>query len=232
MDILPSQNFPIMTKHKITIVDDEQLFKAGMKVLLEQEQDFEVNVDLSNGQELLDKIHSDEWDADVVLLDLSMPVLDGIDTLKIINQEEINLRIIVLSSHYNDSLILRLLDEGVSGFLAKNENPEELIHTVRKVAESGFHINDYILNLIRNRRLISKRKHYNENLTCREHEIIQLICQELTTKEIANQLNISPRTVDGHRNRLLEKINCKNIAGVVVYAIEHNLIEVNTSKYK
>lgn len=221
-----------MIKHKITIVDDEQLFKAGVKLLLEQESDIEVTHEASNGKELLDLLEQPGFETNVILLDLSMPVLDGIDTLTELNKTNHNLKIIILSSHYNDSLILKLLDEGVSGFLAKNENPAEVIRTIRKVAESGFYINDYIMQLIRNRRLIGKQKESIGTISPREKEVITLMCNELTTKEIAQKLYISPRTVEGHRNRILEKIGCKNIAGVVVYAIENNMYEVNLSKYK
>lgn len=221
-----------MIKHKITIVDDERLFKAGVKLLLEQEDDIEVTHEASNGQELLDLLSTPNFETDLILLDLSMPVLDGIDTLTEINKNEHDLKIIVLSSHYNDSLILKLLDEGVSGFLAKNENPEIVIHTIRKVAENGFYINDDILKLIRNRRLIAKTKESNDKLTSREAEVITLMCSEYTTKEIAQQLYISPRTVEGHRNRILEKTGCKNIAGVIIYAIEHNMYEVNITKFR
>ena len=221
-----------MIKHKITIVDDEQLFKAGVKLLLELESDIEVIHEASNGQELLDLVEEPDFESDVILLDLSMPVLDGIDTLRILNEREHQFKIIILSSHYNDSIILKLLDEGVSGFLAKNEDPEVVMHTIRKVAENGFFINDSILQLIRNRRLIAKTKEINVGLTSRELEIISLICNEFTTKEIAQQLYISPRTVEGHRNRILEKTRCKNIAGVVIYAIEHNMYEVNITKFR
>ena len=221
-----------MIKHKITIVDDEQLFKAGVKLLLELEADIEVIHEASNGQELLDLVEEPNFQSDVILLDLSMPVLDGIDTLRILNERDHGFKIIILSSHYNDSIILKLLDEGVSGFLAKNEDPGVVMHTIRKVAENGFYINDYILQLIRNRRLIAKTKETIVGLTTRELEIITLICNEFTTKEIAQKLYISPRTVEGHRNRILEKTKCKNIAGVVVYAIEHNMYEVNITKFR
>jgi DNA-binding NarL/FixJ family response regulator len=221
-----------MIKYKITLVDDEQLFKAGVKLLLELENDIEVVHEASNGQELLDLVEEPNFESDVILLDLSMPVLDGIDTLKILNERDHGFKIIILSSHYNDSIILKLLDEGVSGFLAKNEDPEVVMHTIRKVAENGFYINDSILQLIRNRRLIAKTKETIVGLTARELEIIALICNGFTTKEIAQELYISPRTVEGHRNRILEKTSCKNIACVVIYAIEHNIYEVNITKFR
>ena len=220
-----------MTKYKVAIVDDEKLLQEGMKMILEKDNKIEVTNLASNGQELLDQIDNNTMEADIILLDLSMPVLDGIDTLLELNKRKLPHHIIILTSHYNDSIILKLLDEGAAGFLAKNEDPNEVIKTVIQVGEKGFHINDYILQLIRKRRLLSAQKKLKLELTKREIEIIGLICQELTNKEIAEKLFISPRTVEGHRNRILEKTQCKNIAGVVIYAIEHNLFDVNISKY-
>lgn len=220
-----------MTKYKVAIVDDEKLLRQGMKLILEQGGKINVTNVAENGQDLLDQIDAKKFDADIILLDLSMPVLDGIDTLLELNKRELPYHIIILTSHYNDSIILKLLDEGAAGFLAKNEDPSEVIKTVIQVGEKGFHINDYILQLIRKRRLLSAQKKLKLELTPREIEIIGLICQEYTNKEIAEKLFISPRTVEGHRNRILEKTLCKNIAGVVIYAIEHNLFDVNISKY-
>jgi len=220
-----------MTKHKVAIVDDEKLLRQGLKMILEQGNKIEITNEAANGQELLDQIDAGTFQADIILLDLSMPVLDGIDTLMKLNKRALSLNIIILTSHYNDSIILKLLDEGAAGFLAKNEDPMEVINTVLKVGEKGFHINDHILQLIRKRRLLSAQKKLKLELTPREIEIIGLICQEYTNKEIAEKLYISPRTVEGHRNRILEKTQCKNIAGVVIYAIEHNLFDVKISKY-
>jgi len=220
-----------MIKHKVILVDDELLFISGMRLLLELEDDIEVVGEASNGRELLDSLGNGAG-ADVVLLDLSMPVLDGVDTLSLMGQQYPDMKVIILSSHYNDSIILRLLDEGASGFLAKNESPTEVVRTIRQVGERGFCINDHILQLIRNRRLLAKHKELDCSLSARELEIVNLMCNEYTSKEIANKLFISPRTVDGHRNKILEKTGCKNIAGVVVYAIERNIFEIKISKYQ
>ncbi len=220
-----------MTKYKVAIVDDEQLIINGIRMLLEQEDQIEVTHEATNGQELLDLI-SEGLAVDIILLDLSMPTLDGVDALAAINKLNVDYKIIILSSHYNDSLILKLLDEGVSGVLAKNANPAELIETILKVGDKGFHINDHIIQLIRQRRFFAKNRKVSSSLSPRELEVINLLCSEYTTREIATKLFISPRTVEGHRNKILEKTGCKNIAGVVVYAIEHNLFEVKISKYK
>jgi len=185
-----------MNKYKIAIVDDEDLMIKGLKMLLEQDEQIEVVHELHNGQELIDLVNADKMYADIVMLDLSMPVLDGIDTLQELNKLQSEHRVIILSSHYNDSLIMRLLDEGVSGFLPKNANPDELTKTILQVGEKGFYINDHILQIIRQRRFLAKKKLMQSTLTSREEEVIKYLCAEYTTKEIAKELFISPRTVN------------------------------------
>jgi len=167
-----------------------------------------------------------------LILDLSMPEKDGVDTYLELTKIGLAPKTIILSSHYNDGIIIKMLDEGVSAFLAKDEDPDEVINTIINVYERGFHINDYIMRLIRNRRLLASKKKLHSKLSTRENEIMLLICEELTNKEIAEKLFISSRTVEGHRNRILEKTNAKNTVGIVLYAIEHNLFSVKIDKYQ
>ncbi len=220
-----------MDKIKIGIVDDEKLFIKGMQMIINGEADLTVTYQAENGSRFLDDIAAGKADVDIVLLDLSMPIMDGVDVLLKTASMTLPFKIIVLTSHYNDSIILKLLDEGAAGYLAKNEDPATVLTTIRNVAQRGFYINDYILNLIRNRRLLSRKKPIQSELTPREIEVLKLICQEFTNKEIAEKLYISARTVEGHRKSILEKTECKSTAGLVIYAIEHKLISVNVSKF-
>ncbi len=217
---------------KIGIVDDEKLFIKGMQMILEAEQDLNVCYVAPNGNVFLEDVKAGRCQIDVVLLDLSMPEVDGVDALQKCVGLNAPFKIIILTSHFNDSMIIKMLDEGASGFLAKNEDPVVVIDTIRKVIQKGFHINDYILNLVRHRRLNSKKKVIQTDLSLREIEVLKLICEEYTNKEIADKLFISTRTVEGHRKSLLEKIECKNTAGLVIYAIEHGLIEVNVLRFR
>jgi len=220
-----------MTKIRVGIVDDERLFIQGMRMILEQDEDLTVSFEAENGLELLEKLAEDEHLADVILLDLAMPLLDGVDTLLKIISLSIPIKVIILTSHYNDSMIVKLLDEGAAGFLAKNEHPDIVIQTIKGVHRKGFFINDHIMQLIRDRRLLAKRKLVDIDLTHREIEILKLICKEYTNKEIADKLRISSRTVEGHRKSILEKIDCKNTAGMVIYAIEHKIYDVSISPF-
>ncbi|MBK9257725.1 MAG: response regulator transcription factor [Saprospiraceae bacterium] len=220
-----------MSKIRIAIADDEQLFILGLKMILEFHPDIEVKFLAPNGKLLLDKLKQDPEIVDIILLDLEMPVLDGVDALLEIVRNEYPIKVIILTSHYNDGMIIKLLDEGAAGFLAKNENPDIVIDTIVQVHQRGFYINNYILQLIRNRRLFAKRKTIQLDLTKRETEILKMICEENTNKEIADKLKLSARTIEGHRQKILEKTGCKNTVGLVIYAIEHHIIDVHISRY-
>lgn len=220
-----------MDKIKVCLVDDEKLFIAGMKMILEMDSDIEVSYTALNGSVFFDELKR-HGPIDVLLLDLEMPEMDGVDTLTEIVKRNLNIKVIILTSHYNDSMIVKLLDLGASGFLAKNENPDVVIETIKNIKKSGFYINDYIMQLIRNRRLMADRKVQHLELTQREIDVLKLICMEFTNKEIGEKLYISPRTVEGYRQGILEKTNSKNTAGIVIYAIEHLLFDVKISKYK
>ncbi len=216
-------------KYKIALTDDEALFRKGMEMLL-QDCDFcEVIIEAENGAELLTALENAQSLPDVILLDLQMPVLDGVDTLKLLQRDYQDIKIIVLTSHYNSSMILKLVEEGASAFLPKNVDPDELMDTIKDVVEKGFHYNAYIVQLLRERMLFGKprKKASLDELTKREKEILMLICDQFTNKEIAEKLFISSRTVEGHRNKMLEKTQSKNTVGLIIYAIENGLVSVN-----
>ncbi len=217
--------------YKIGIIDDEFLFAKGLELMLEQEEQFDVKIIGQNGKELLNYLDQTDEMPDVILLDLSMPELDGVDTLSVLNKRENYPRIIILSSHYNPGIIVRTITEGASAFLNKNEKIEEVMRTVLNVAEKGYYFNEYVFNLLRQRRLSSKVDQKGIDLTEREIEILKLICEELTNKEISEKLFISSRTVEGHRNNLLIKTGAKNTAGLIIFAIEHDIYKVKISKF-
>ncbi len=216
-------------KYTIALVDDEALFRKGMEMLL-QDCDFcQVVLEADNGVALMDALKDNEPLPELILLDLQMPVLDGVDTLKLLQRDFPDVKVVILTSHYNSSMILNLVEEGASAFLPKNVDPDELFETIKNVIEKGFHYNAYIVQLLRERMLFGKpkKKATLDELTKREKEILMLICDQHTNKEIAEKLFISSRTVEGHRNKMLEKTQSKNTVGLIIYAIENGLISVN-----
>lgn len=220
-------------KIKIAITDDATLFRKGLRLLLEDFEDIEVILEANNGQELLDKLAAATELPNVIILDLQMPVLDGVETAKILRNEYENIKIIVLSSHYSKAFILNMTEVGAAAYLAKNTSPDEFATTIKKVYENGFHYNKEVWTIIQKN--LSKREKltasFVETLTKRELEILQLLCEQYTSTEIAEKLFISKRTVEGHRNNLLGKLNCRNIAGLVVYAIQNQLVKIQPNQF-
>ncbi|MCB9306137.1 MAG: response regulator transcription factor [Lewinellaceae bacterium] len=216
---------------RIAIADDEALFRKGILMLLEDEADFEIVFEAEDGQHLLEQLKAQDPLPDILLLDLNMPRLSGIEAAKTIREQFPELKFIVLSTFFSKAFIINMIEIGAASYLAKNATPEEMKATIREVQEKGFSYNRQVLEVIRENMLDKTKPKitspFGVELTDREKEILQLICEEYTTHEIAAKLFISPRTVDGHRNNLLQKLGCKNVAGLVVFAIRNDLVTVN-----
>lgn len=223
----------MIDKIKIALVDDEVLFRKGLELILSQDEALEITFQANNGKELLDAIKENRLVADVILLDLSMPIMDGVDTLLELQKMNSNFKVVILTSHYNNNIIAKLIDEGAASFLSKGEDPDITIQTVKNVALRGFHYDDYIMKLFRDKMKFSTRSRFASNveLSEREIEVLCLICKEYTAKEIGEKLFISSRTVEGHRTNMLEKIGAKNTIGLVIYAIEHKYYEVKVESF-
>ena len=214
----------------IAITDDETLFRQGVAYILSRQDYFNIVFQAHDGQELLDRLAALETLPEIILLDLKMPNLNGVEATKILRKEYPEIKIIALTSYYCKQFIINMLNLGAVSYLPKNATPRQMIHTINEVHEKGFHYDDQVMKIIHQGMLgntASKRSRFDTNyLTKREKEVLQLICNQCTTNEIAEQLFISPRTVEGHRNNLLLKTESKNSAGLVIYAIENKLINL------
>lgn len=218
--------------YKLILVDDELLFREGMKRILTEFADFEIIQEAENGQVFVDHFNK-ENQPDLILLDLSMPVMDGIETLKAIMEIDSTIKVAILSSHYDPGLIVKMIELGAASFFAKNTEPPELIEGINNIISRGFHYTAYIIQLLRNKMAHGNNKeHHNSQLSAREIEVLHKLCEQKTAKEIAFELFISPRTVEGHRNKLLEKTQSKNVAGLIIYAVENNLYKVNLNQFE
>lgn len=215
----------------VAIADDERLFRTGIARILSDYEDIELVLEAANGQEFVDQLASTDTLPDIILLDLNMPVLNGIDAATILQKMYPQIRLIILSSYDSSTHILKMIELGAAAYIVKNSTPEQMIKTIREVYRKGFSYNDQVLNIIRQNMIAKVRpqlkKPFMPNISAREQEILQLICEEYTTTEIAEKLFISPRTVDGHRNNLLTKLNCRNTAGLVVIALQEELVDIN-----
>lgn len=219
---------------KIAIADDEALFRKGITRLFE---DFGATLafEASSGQDLLDQLEATEILPDILLLDLNMPEINGIDAAKTIQQLYPELKFIVLSTYYTKVFILNMIELGASAYLAKNASPAEMEETIKQVAQKGFYYDQKVMEVIRENVLTKSRPQFKTpfgvTLSKREKEVLQLICEEMTTQEIASKLFISPRTVDGHRNNLLQKLDCRNTAGLVIIALQEQLVDIKRLRF-
>ncbi|EDP95984.1 response regulator transcription factor [Kordia algicida OT-1] len=217
---------------KIAIADDEALFRAGMSFILTRVKNFEIVFEAENGSDLLDKLKNSKEKPDVVLMDLKMPLLNGVESTKILQKEYPEIKVIAVTSYDGKSFITNMIDVGASSYLLKNTSPKIVVHTINEVHAKGFYYDERVLKIIHENLLSAKSKRIksdldNNLLTKREKEILELICNQYTTNEIAEKLFISPRTVEGHRNNLLLKTESKNVAGLVIYGIQKKLIELS-----
>ncbi|MEM1319212.1 MAG: response regulator transcription factor [Bacteroidota bacterium] len=214
---------------KIAIADDEVLFRKGMRLILNAYEALAIILEAENGTDLLQQLDGSEQPPDVLLLDLKMPGMNGIEAARLVRAHYPDLKIIVLSTHFSRAFVINMIELGAAAYLPKNSNPDEVVETIRSVHTSGFHYNKAVMAIIRDS-IISKKPpkpQFPFELTTREKEILQLICEQYTTPEIASKLFISPRTVDGHRNNLLSKLNCKNVAGLVVFALQNQVVKIS-----
>lgn len=221
-----------MRKIKLALCDDHTLFRVGMATILGQIHDFELILEAGNGQELIDRIARKT--PDVVLLDLQMPVMDGTATADYLRENYPLVKIVVLTMHDEDRMVLHLLEKGVSGYLLKDAEAGEVEKAVRKVMDEGVYLNEFVskamLRKMTNKTTVSKPVNaggfYNSKilLSEREKEVLVLICEGLSTNEISEKIFLSPRTVEGHRLRILEKTGTKNTAGMVAFAFKNNLV--------
>jgi DNA-binding NarL/FixJ family response regulator len=216
------------TKINIVLADDEVLFRKGISFLLQREPNFKIVFEANDGQELVDYLKSADVLPDIVITDLKMPNLNGVETTKILHAEFPELKIIALTSYNTPSFISNMIQVGAVSYIVKNASPEEVVLTINEVAKKGFYYNEEVMKVIYKDIISGKQQAKSDldsmQLTAREIEILKLICKQYNAVEIAETLSISPRTVEGHRNNLLLKTQTKNIAGLVVYAIQNNII--------
>jgi DNA-binding NarL/FixJ family response regulator len=214
----------------IAVADDQILFRKGIISLINAIPDFTVIIEAENGQELLDQLAQSQEIADVILLDISMPVLNGLETLNKIKLQYPYIKNIMLTVHEEEKFIIKLIDAGANAYLAKNTEPDEVEKAVRTVLEKDFYFNENTIEAMRNGFKYNKQKIYlkiEDDITQREKEVLLLLCKEYTTPEIAKELFISERTVEGHRNNLLQKVGCKNTAGLIIFAIKSGLYSLD-----
>ena len=207
---------------KIMLADDHEMFRSGIKVLLNDIEEFEVTAEAADGAEVMEQLRHIE--PDVLLLDINMPVLNGIEATKKIKDLYPHLNILILSMYDDADYYDTLIDLGVNGFVLKESSIQELKSAINSVVKGKSYFSQtLLLNIL-------EQQHNEEQseiiFTAREKEIIQLMAEGLSSHEIGDKLFISYKTVERHRSNLLSKTNCSNSLKLVVYCIKHGLINL------
>ena len=206
----------------IVLVDDHSLFRSGIAALINDLGGYNILFEAANGEELMRKI-SPKFKPDIILLDINMPKIDGIDTAKWLRSNYPNIHIIVLSMFEDAEKVLGMVRMGVKGYLLKDSEPHEFEQALKCVSQNEVYFPQFVTrHLINN----FNKPVDSVKLNNRELEFLKLSGTELTYKEIADQMCISVRTVDGYRDQLFEKLQIKSRVGLVLYAIKNKLIEV------
>lgn len=214
---------------RVAMVDDHLLFRKGIEAILTASENISVVLSVPAAEELLQWLGTVSQKPDVVMLDIEMPGLNGIQLTEQLHRLYPALRLIVLSMHFRENLIAGLVEKGVHSFLPKNSEPGELLVAIETVHRNGFYFNEAVLKTMqRNMTGVKKRAPdvtLGYGITPREKEVLELICRELSTAEIAEKLFLSARTVDGHRNNLLQKTGAANTAGLVLFAVRNGIVD-------
>jgi DNA-binding NarL/FixJ family response regulator len=216
-----------MDEIKVAIADDHQIFRKGVILSMRPYSNIKFIMEAENGEDLLNKIP--EANPDVILCDLRMPVKDGIDTTKVITKNFPQIRVIILTMYEDERFVGHLMDCGAAGYLLKNTEPAEIKKAIMDVMRTGFHLNPFV-NKVLIKKNYAKQK-FNPSLTSeivlseKEKEVLTLVCMEFTAQEIASKMNISARTVEAIKDRLMERFGVKNSVGLVFHAMKNQLID-------
>lgn len=212
---------------KVAIADDHKIFRKGVILSLRQYHNIKFVLEAENGEELIQGV--EKANPDLILMDLKMPVKDGIETTKYLNKHFPAIRILILTMYEDERFVGHLMDSGANGYLLKSTDPEEIKQGIMDVMRTGFYLNNFV-----NRVLIKKnyaRQKFNPNLNSevvisdREKEVLSLVCLEYTAHEIAQKMEISARTVEAIKDRLMERFGVKNSVGLVFFAMKNSLID-------
>jgi DNA-binding NarL/FixJ family response regulator len=215
-----------MSKIKIAIADDYKIYRDGLKVGLAADDNIEVVQEADNGEDLLNGL--EESRADVIIMDLKMPIMDGMEATKEVRKRFNAVKVLVVTMYEDDKFIIHLMENGANGYLLKNADSDEIIKSIYAVHENGYYFND-LVNKALLKRLVMKgniKPSFNQNVefTERELEVLKLICEEKTAAEIGKEIFLSPSSVEGIRQRMIEKVGVRNTAGLVMFALKNGIV--------
>lgn len=210
-------------KNDVIIVDDHLLFAQSLANLVDTFEDYQVKFTFKNGSELVDKLSAGLELPAIILLDVKMPVMDGIATMKWLKKYQPEANVLALSMEDDEKTILAMLRNGAKGYLLKDIHPAVLLRALDTVISKGYFHTEQVANT-----LMKSLNHKEDQIQLKENEIrfIKLACEEKTYKEIADEMFLSPKTIDGYRQHLFEILGVKNRIGLVMYAIKNKIVEI------
>lgn len=211
---------------KIAIADDYIIYRDGLKIGLTQDDNLEVMLEAADGEDLIKGIETNM--PDVIIMDLKMPVMDGMEATKFIKKKYPDMKILVVTMYDDEKFVIHLMEIGANGYLLKNAEAEEIRKAIYSVHETGYYFNNIVSNALL-KKLVMKgniKPSFKEGveLTEREQDVLKLICAEKTANEMGKQLFLSPRSVEGIRQRLIDKVGVRNTAGLVMFAVKNGII--------
>ena len=213
----------------VALVDDHELLRTGLAAIINSFEGYKVILEANNGKHFIEKLDSKN-SPDIVLLDITMPVMDGYDTSGWIKANMPKAKILVLSMLENDTAIIRMLKNGARGYILKDSKPMVFKEALDNIRDSGYFINDLVSNklmqYINHEDVFDNDKHTMNNLTDNELIFLKWICTEKTYKEIADEMYLSPRTIDTYRDNLFRKLEVKTRVGLAIFAIKNGIVKI------
>jgi two-component system response regulator NreC len=215
-----------MKKYTVLIADDHSLLRDGLRALLSDTADLEVIGEAEDGQDAIAKTR--QLQPDLVLLDLSMPIINGTDAIRAIKQRNPGIRIIALTAHKSEEYVRATLDAGADGYVLKDDTSEDLLTSIRNVRKGKIHLSPGICDKVISGFLDRSTKHRSgrswDNLTLREREVLKLIAEGNRNRGIAAHLSLSIKTVEKHRSNLMKKLDIHGVSALTAYAIDNGLV--------
>ena len=211
-----------MKKHSVVICEDHTLLSQAIAGIVDSFEHFEVLYLCKNGTDLIEKFTFDQHLPEIVLMDVNMPILNGIETTKWINDKHPEVSLMALTVEEEEDTILKMIRSGAKGYLLKDVDKNTLETALLKIVETGYYHSNNVTDVLMNS--VSGKSHINStHLKDSEIEFLKLLCSELTYREIAQYMKLSPKTIDGYRDNLFIKLDVKNRIGLVIYAVKHKI---------